>query len=59
MFNKLKVLFENRCPKCNELLSSESNSVSLVKACSQGHYKEETILSLGVRIVSGSTDHDQ
>jgi phage FluMu protein Com len=59
MLNKWKSLFENRCPKCNELLSVEKTTFSLVKACPQGHYKEETYAPLGVRIMYDSSESQE
>jgi hypothetical protein len=56
MINIFKNFFEHRCPECNDLLSIENNTLGLVKSCSQGHYKEETYSSLGVRIVYDSSE---
>ncbi|OAB36734.1 hypothetical protein PMSD_10450 [Paenibacillus macquariensis subsp. defensor] len=57
MLDKLKSLFESRCPTCHELLTCDNTNVHLIKTCSQGHYKEETYHSLGVKIVYDATSN--
>lgn len=57
MLDKLKGFFESKCPKCNELLSNENTSICLTRTCPQGHYREETYHSLGVKIVYDSSEN--
>jgi len=46
-----KKIFEDKCPTCNEPLTSINESLSCTKYCEHGHYKEENYTSLGVIIV--------
>jgi len=51
MLTALKKIFEHKCPICNEPLLSVNETLCCTKACPEGHYKEESYCSLGVRIV--------
>lgn len=51
MFNKLKSLFQDRCPECEQKLVSHYDHMSLTKHCPDHHYTEETYTHLGVTIV--------
>lgn len=51
MLNTLRALFAERCPHCQRIMQSQQDSLRVLKFCPQGHYKEETYASLGVRIV--------
>lgn len=51
MLNVLKTLFEDKCPVCDGKLLSDSDTACCIKSCPQGHYKEESYCTLGVRIV--------
>jgi hypothetical protein len=46
-----KRIFADKCPTCGETLICEGEPLSCVKTCLNGHYKEETYCSLGVRII--------
>lgn len=54
MWTFFSQLLQDRCPHCKEKLSREQNSLLVLKFCTQGHYKEETYTSLGVRVVYDS-----
>ncbi|MFD3261446.1 hypothetical protein ACE3MQ_22890 [Paenibacillus lentus] len=51
MLNMFRSLCADRCPQCKELLQARRDHLHVLKSCPQGHYKEETYASLGVRIV--------
>ncbi|GGH53066.1 hypothetical protein GCM10008014_20390 [Paenibacillus silvae] len=55
MFNVLKTLFVNTCPRCNEKLQAHHDALCSVKTCTHCDYKEESYGSLGVRIVYDNT----
>lgn len=54
MLKTLRALFANRCPQCQRTMQSRQDSLHVLKYCPQGHYKEETYATLGVRIVYDS-----
>lgn len=56
MFNVLKTIFVNTCPRCNEKLQTHHDELCSVKTCTHCHYKEESYGSLGVRIVYDTTN---
>ncbi|GIP23777.1 hypothetical protein [Paenibacillus sp. J22TS3] len=49
--NKLKSLFEHKCPKCGGTLTASYDSISSSKSCPACSYKEEIHAALGVRII--------
>ncbi len=51
MLSKLKSLFQDRCPDCNEKLHVKSDSLRCIKSCPNQHYTEETYCHLNIRIV--------
>ena len=51
MLNKIKSLFEDKCPVCDERLQAVSDNGCCSKSCPQGHYKEESYYTLGVTVV--------
>jgi len=51
MLSKLKSLFQDRCPDCDEKLHVKSDSLRCIKSCPNQHYTEETYCHLNIRIV--------
>jgi hypothetical protein len=51
MLSFIKTIFSHSCPACNLPLRSEHTPLGCVKECPEGHYSEESICHLGVRIV--------
>ncbi|MNJ56566.1 hypothetical protein D3C77_521190 [compost metagenome] len=51
MLNAFRTLFIDCCPQCKEPMQAQRNNLHVLKSCPQGHYKEETYASLGVRII--------
>lgn len=58
MFSKIKSLFQDRCPECEQKLVSHYDNMSLTKHCPDHHYTEETYGHLGVTIVYKSDRQD-
>lgn len=54
MLKALRALFADRCPQCQRTMQSRQDSLRVLKYCPQGHYREETYATLGVRIVYDS-----
>ncbi|NMO97239.1 hypothetical protein HII30_15855 [Paenibacillus lemnae] len=50
MLSKLKLLFEDRCPECQQKLLTSHDHMSMTKHCPDHHYAEETFTQLGVTI---------
>jgi len=51
VFSKLKNLFQDRCPDCEQRLVSRYDDMALIKHCPDHHYTEEIYNQLGVTIV--------
>lgn len=51
MLAKVKSLFEDKCPVCDQKLQTKNDMACSTKTCPQGHYAEESYCSLGVIIV--------
>jgi hypothetical protein len=51
MLNKLKFLFQDRCPDCEQKLISRQEDMATIKHCPDHHYTEEIYNQLGVTIV--------
>lgn len=51
MLNKLKFLFQDRCPDCEQKLISRQEDMATIKHCQDHHYTEEIYNQLGVTIV--------